>query len=277
MRRILFILCAVLSSILTSAQGNLQYIQVPTKILDGVTSRDCMVYLPPSYGKGHAKTYPVLYLLHGGGCPNTQFETEGHIHVVADSLIKAGAINEMIIVCPDANKDNMIWFNDAKWRFEDYMFTELIPYIEQHYQVKCDKVNRAIAGFSMGGGGTVGYAIHHPDMFCAAYAMSAYLRSQPLSFLKNDPLGNWRQQNVDRNNPMEAVDKATDNDLNKYRKIRWFIDCGDDDFTFSGNMALVEAFRKHDIAYELRVKNGGHDWSYWRPAVVEALKYVFNK
>jgi enterochelin esterase-like enzyme len=54
-----------------------------------------------------------------------------------------------------------------------------VPYIESHYRVLTDKSNRSLAGFSMGGGGSVVYGVHHPEKFNMVYAMSSYLRRQP--------------------------------------------------------------------------------------------------
>ena len=54
----------------------------------------------------------------------------------------------------------------------------------------------------------------------------------------------------------------------------WFIDCGDKDFTYEVNIALVQAFRDKKVNYQLRIYGGGHDWNYWRPSLVRALKHM---
>ena len=181
----------------------------------------------------------------------------------------------MVIVCPEANKNNMIWFNAPHWKYEDYFFKELIPYIEHTYKVYADKGHRSVAGFSMGGGASVVYGLHHPESFSMVYGMSSYLRRQPLAFLKNDPSGEWRQQIVENNNPIKFVSACQQSMINQYNTIRWFIDCGDDDFTIDANMDLIRAFRSRGINYQFRVKDGNHNWEYWRPALVEAIKNAF--
>jgi hypothetical protein len=45
------------------------------------------------------------------------------------------------------------FFNNPDWRYEDYFFQELVPFIEANYRVVGDKNHRAVAGLSMGGGG----------------------------------------------------------------------------------------------------------------------------
>ena len=168
----------------------------------------------------------------------------------------------------------MIWFNADHWRYEDFFFREFVPYIESVYRIKKGKNYRSVAGYSMGGGASVVYGVLHPDMFNVVYGMSSYLRSQPLEFLKNDPSASWRQQLVDDYNPINAILKGSEKDTERWQTVRWFIDCGDKDFTYDANADLISAFRSRQIPYEYRVKGGGHDWKYWRPALRDALMYV---
>jgi len=244
---------------------------MPVTLLPDVKEWPFSICLPQGYDTS-SQSYPVLYLLHGGGCPHTEWDDHGHLHQTVDSLTRAGLIEPMIIVCAEANKGGrMIWFNDKEWPYERYFFEELMPYIEQHFRVDTHEGRCAIAGFSMGGGGAVGYGLRHPERFTMVYDMSGYLRRQPLDFLKGDPLGEWRQKNVERHNPIKLVERASQHDVERWKQVHWFIDCGDQDFTLEGNMDFVKALRKQGIAYDMRVKAGSHDWLYWRPALAEAL------
>ncbi len=248
--------------------------QMPCKLLAGIQQRDYVVCLPADYDTS-GKSYPVLYLLHGGGCPSTQWIEFGKLQQVVDQLTASGEMTPMIIICAEANEGGkMIWFNEPEWTYEDYFFKELIPYVEQNYRVDTRRSMRSVAGFSMGGGGSVGYGLRHPEMFNVVYAMSAYLRRQPLDFLKNDPLGEWRQQNVERHNPIKIVENGSESDVTRWKQIGWFIDCGDQDFTLEGNMDFVKALRQKQIPYEMRVLSGGHEWGYWRRGLEDAIKYV---
>lgn len=258
-----------------SQQGSVSFLKMPCKLLKGISERDFTIYLPPGYNSNSDKKYPVLYLLHGGGGANTDWARFANLREVADSLINHGLAKAMIIACPEANKDKMVWFNDPEWMYEDYFFKEFVPYIESHYKALTDKKDRSVAGYSMGGGASVVYGVHHPELFNAAYGMSGYMRRQPLEFLKNDPLGEWRQQNVERNNPIKAVAEGNDEQVKQWKTVRWYIDCGDDDFTFDGNIDLIKSFRTKGIQYQLRIRDGNHNWDYWRPAMAEAIKFAF--
>ena len=259
------------------AGGRVEYKTMPCRLLQGITEREYTVYLPPDYDTDTQRSYPVLYLLHGGGCSNTDWETYGGLCHLADSLIACGAMERMVIVCPEANKNNMIWFNADHWRYEDFMFREFMPYIERTYRIKSGKAYCSVAGFSMGGGASVVYGVLHPDLFNVVYGMSSYLRAQPLEFLKNDPSAPWRQKLVDDYNPILTIANGSEAGVEAWKTVHWFIDCGDKDFTYDANIDLISSFRKQAIPYELRIKAGGHDWNYWRPALHDALLYVSSQ
>ena len=107
----------------------------------------------------------MLYLLHGAGDDQTGWVQFGEVQHIADKAIKEGAATPMVIVMPDANTGRRGYFNDIRgdWNYEDFFFNELMPHIEKTYRVKSDKRYRAVAGLSMGGGGTFMYALHHPS------------------------------------------------------------------------------------------------------------------
>jgi S-formylglutathione hydrolase FrmB len=56
--------------------------------------------------------------------------------------------------------------------------------------------------------------------------------------------------------------------------VRWYIDCGDDDFLYEGNSLLHIAMRKREIPHEYRVRDGGHTWTYWRESLPTVLEFV---
>lgn len=267
-------LIACVCCLTTSAGCLVEQRRMPCTLLPDVAEREYVICLPDGY-EASQQSYPVLYLLHGGGCPSSQWIEFGRLGQIVDSLVARGEMEPMIIACAEANEGGrMIWFNEPEWPFEDYFFKELVPYVESRYRVDQHSGMRSVAGFSMGGGGSVGYGLRHPEMFNVVYAMSAYLRRQPLDFLKNDPLGEWRQQNVERHNPIKRVAEGNDNDVERWRQVSWFIDCGDQDFTLDANMDFVKALRSKGIPYEMRVLSGDHNWDYWRRGLADALKYV---
>ncbi len=270
---LVFFVCVAMAQM--PAMGKIEYKTMPSKILK--QDREYAIYLPKSYADNPDKKYPVLYLLHGGGGSHKDWPQQGCLAGVANQVIDANEATEMIVVCPEAGKNLMNYFNSPDWLYEDYFFQELIPYIESNYRVIADKKHRAIAGLSMGGGGTLVYAMHHPEMFCAAYAMSGYLYRQNLPFLNfNDPVQKKIHQLVEDNNCVKMVQNADNAKIDAMKTVNWFIDCGDDDFTFKPNLEFITAMQVAGVPMQIRVRDGGHTWEYWHSALYIALPFVSN-
>ena len=265
-------------------QGKMQTLKMPCKLLNGISEREYSIYLPSSYDTNKLKNYPVLYLMHGGGGSNTDWEKIHHISKVANRLISNGNIDEMVIVCAEGNQQNMMYFKAERdnngtpdWKYEDYFFNELIPYIEKTYRVRTDKGGRAIGGFSMGGGAATVYGVHHPEYFCMVYDISGYLRRQPLSFLKNDPSAAWRQQVIENNNPIVRVNSGTAEDVAAWKKTDWKIAVGDKDFTLEANMDMMKAFREKGVPCSMYVNDGAHDAKWVNSVLEDVLKHANKK
>lgn len=248
-----------------------------SEILDG--ERKYAVYLPPDY-ETSSRRYPVLYLLHGGGDDQTGWIQFGEVRHIADTALREGRATPMIIVMPDASEGRRGYFNDVtgEWRYEDFFFEELIPYVEDRYRVKGEKRYRAVAGLSMGGGGSFMYALHRPDMFSSAAPLSASTGSLTIEELKRR-LGDEADavseaeltEYFRRHSAVELVRSLPEEDLSA---VRWYIDCGDDDFLFEGNSLVHIEMRKRNIPHEFRIRDGGHTWTYWRESLPEVLHFV---
>ena len=242
--------------------------------------RKFAIYLPPDYETSQ-RDYPVLYLLHGSGDNQTGWVQFGEILHIADKAILEGSATSMIVVMPDADTGQRGYFNSISgdWRYEDFFFQELMPFIENEYRIRKDKRYRAVAGLSMGGGGAFVYALRHPELFSSACPLSA--SCGPLSM-----------EDMDRYKSREEMNNATDEELEAYYKkhsvldmvknmpdeqkkaVRWFIDCGDDDFLYEGNSLVHIEMRKNNIPHEYRVRNGGHTWTYWRESLPVVLSFI---
>ncbi len=250
---------------------------LPSKILNG--ERKYAVYLPPDY-ESSGRSYPVLYLLHGAGDDQTGWVQFGEVLQITDKAIREGVSTAMIIIMPDANTGKRGYSNDAKgsWRYEDFFFTELMPFVEKKYRIKTEKRYRAISGLSMGGDGTFTYALHHPELFSSACPLSA--ATGPLTIedartrLKraDSTLTEEQISSYYKRQSVPALVQAMPDSLKK--TVRWYIDCGDDDFLYEGNSLVHIAMRKREIPHEFRIRNGAHNWTYWRESLPEVLNFV---
>ena len=278
-----FLLLFLVSASYAQSGKVLDNLTVSSKLLK--SERKFAIYLPPDYETSD-RSYPVLYLLHGAGDNHTGWVQFGEVLNITDKAIKDGTATPMIIVMPDADTGRRGYFNDVKgdWPYEDFFFTELMPFVEKKYRIKGEKRFRAVAGLSMGGGGSFMYALHHPELFSSACPLSA--STGPLTIED-------AKKNLIKNNP-DIKDEVVTNYYNRHsalalisnipddqkKAVRWYIDCGDDDFLFEGNSLVHIALRKKEIPHEFRIREGAHNWTYWRgslPTVLEFVSQAFHQ
>jgi enterochelin esterase-like enzyme len=243
------------------------------------SDRKFSVYLPADYETSE-RSYPVLYLLHGAGDDHTGWVQFGEVAHIADKAIKEGIATSMIIVMPDANTGRRGYFNDVKgdWPYEDFFFQEFMPYIEKKFRIKAEKKYRAIAGLSMGGGGSFVYALRHPELFSSACPLSAAtgpasLEAAAANLKRDSPnITDAAVEAYYKRQSVLSLINAIPADQKK--AVRWYIDCGDDDFLYEGNSLVHIAMRKNEIPHEFRIREGGHTWTYWRTALPNVLEFV---
>ena len=237
------------------------------------------VYVPQSFKSDAQAHYPILYLLHGLTDNDRAWTEKGQMERVMDELIAVGEIPPMVVIMPNAgDRDTRnVWngyFNMPGWRYEDFFFQELMPIVEAKYRAGGSKEQRAVAGLSMGGGGSVGYAMGHPDLFAACYAMSAWLNGEKRDNVDaNDKMGLLTNAVADHN-PIALLEKADEQQLTALRTVKWYIDCGDDDFLFEQNIDLYKQLRQKRFNAQLRVRDGSHNWEYWHNALRLCLPFV---
>ena len=274
MKRLILSLFAVCSLWMANAQNPAwgpQSKVVTDSIYSRVLKTHCAytIYLPQSYDKEADRKYPILYLLHGMSGVNTSWFTDQRVKDVMDQLTASGEACEMIIVSPNAGGNPATcwngYFNMPGWAYEDFFYKEFMPYIEKTYRVVGDRQHRAVAGLSMGGGGTTSYAQRYPDLYCAAYAMSA---------LMNIPVSGEAAGKDPEHSCIKYVLEADEARKAALRTVQWFVDCGDDDFLLDRNIEFFQAMRNAGIPCQFRVRDGGHTGEYWHSALYMCLPFV---
>jgi diacylglycerol O-acyltransferase/trehalose O-mycolyltransferase len=115
--------------------------------------------LPSGFDARPATTWPVLYLLHGGGGTYTDWTELLDVEALT-------ARTDLLVVMPDAEAGwYSDWWNRGKGgppMWETFHLVELRQLIERNWHAG-DK--RAVAGMSMGGYGAMEYASRQPGMF----------------------------------------------------------------------------------------------------------------
>ena len=287
MKKTILLLYALLSSITLFAQnpwGGPQSKVMTDSIYSETLKawRAYTVYLPKSYEAEPTKKYPILYLLHGVFGTNEGWFRDQRANEVTDQLMASGEACEMIIVSPNAGGNPYAgdwngYFNMPGWAYEDFFYTEFLPHIEKTYRVIGDKQHRAIAGLSMGGGGTTSYAQRHAELYCAAYAMSALMDIPETGAVPSKEPGDKMtllNDAVKKHSCIQYVTEADDARKAQLRTVQWYVDCGDDDFLLERNMEFVQAMRLAGVPLQFRVRDGGHTNEYWHTALFTCLPFV---
>jgi enterochelin esterase-like enzyme len=243
------------------------------------------IYLPNGYQKSQ-KRYPVLYLLHGHSGNETDWVKIGKADSIANKLMESKAIAEMIIVMPDGRNDYYLNTFDGKFKYEDYFIKELVPFVDSTFRTKTDRASRALAGLSMGGYGAALYSLKHTEMFSVGVGLSSAIRTDAAMVALEDSLYDSRfegklglklrgQSKVNdyyqKNSVLKLMETMPESTL---KATRWYFDCGDDDYLIEGSCTLHILMNKRRIPHEFRVRDGAHDWTYWRTALPDVLKFV---
>jgi enterochelin esterase-like enzyme len=288
MKKALLIMVLIISSALAAPS---QDAVASGQVLEGlkfaspILGRDVKfaVYLPPDYATS-TRRYPVVYLLHGYTDDESGWIQFGEVHLAADRAIAAREIPPMIIVMPDGG---VAWYmNDVqgKVRWEDMFVQEFIPFIDKAYRTRAAREFRGISGLSMGGWGSLLMSMRHPELFAACAAFSAAVWSEEdaaameaknydrmfASLFGPRPEGSVTEH-FKAYNPLSLARSKADTELTK---VRYYIDCGDDDFLIKGNCLLHVALLERKVPHEFRVRDGAHTWTYWRTGIIDGLAFI---
>jgi S-formylglutathione hydrolase FrmB len=201
--------------------------------------------------------------------------------------MQEGEVAPMIIVMPDGG---VTWYansHDGKTNYEDFFIKEFIPYVDATYRTRPTKQYRAIAGLSMGGYGTLLMATKHPELFSSAAPLSAGVLQDDEIVNGSDNLWKVVMGDIFGKKELTGKNRLTDyyyknsilkivetGNAEQLKTVRYYIDCGDEDFLIKGNMALHAALIDKKIPHEFRVRDGVHSWTYWRTSLPEVLKFV---
>ena len=243
------------------------------------------VYLPPDYATS-TRRYPVVYLLHGYSDDESGWIQFGEVNLAADRAIAEREIPPMIIVMPDGGVDLVHQRFPGQGPLGGHVRPGIHPPHRQdlpdphgprvprdlgpvHGRLGlADPVHappRAVRGLrrlqrrglDRGGCGQRWKPQMYDRMFAALFGPPAE-KARPRTYFKS----------LQSHQPGPAMPET------ELKKVRYYIDCGDDDFLIKGNCALHVALMERKIPHEFRVRDGAHTWSYWRTGIVDGLKFI---
>jgi S-formylglutathione hydrolase FrmB len=234
------------------------------------------VYVPSHYDSSKL-AYPVLYLLHGNNGNRHDWVRLGKIQATADALIARGDIPPAIIVMPDAGAT---WFVDRREKMETAVIRDLIADVEKNFRALRAREGRLIGGLSMGGYGSLRFALKYPEMFAAAALLSpAIYDPLPPKNSGARRVGTFGAPDFDET-VWRSLNYPTlwDAYLAKKIAVPMYINSGDDDefYIEAEAVKLYSLLRANQQPAELRIVNGAHSWTVWAGTIGDAMKYVFR-
>ena len=239
--------------------GAVASVRYVAKALDGAR-REMFVYTPPGYENG-TDSYPVLYLIHGGGDTAISWSTVGRAGDILDNLIAEGRAKPMIVVMPSGwtPSGGQVMTSDAtRDPFNNEMIQDIIPHIDTRYRTLSTPEQRALSGLSMGGIQTLNVGLHNLGTFRYLAVMSS----------------GWTSE-ADRESfyTREAARIPT---YDKELKLFWW-GWGETDIARANGLAVIERFRSMGVSnMETLETPGGHEWHNWRLYLHEVAPKLFR-
>jgi hypothetical protein len=116
------------------------------------------IYLPSGYDESTQNSYPTLYMLHGMGGHNTEWEGYGLLDA-ADKLIATGEIAPIIIVLPQGDQSYWVDWADGGPTWGLYLARDVVQHIDARFRTVANPSGRAVGGLSMGAHGALQVAL----------------------------------------------------------------------------------------------------------------------
>jgi enterochelin esterase-like enzyme len=237
------------------AHGKVEAVEYESKSVGN--KRRALVYTPPGYSA--EKKYPVLYLLHGIGGDENEWQRGGQPEVILDNLIAANKAVPMIIVMPNGRAQpddrpgpNVMATAPAFGRFDKDLLGDLIPFVESKYSVEKSRESRALAGLSMGGGQSLNFGLANLDTFAWVGGFASAPNTRPPSELVPDP------------------EKAKEQ-----LKLLW-ISCGNKDGLIRISQGVHAYLKEKEVPHIWHVDEHGHDFQHWKKALYNFAQLIFR-
>lgn len=235
--------------------GKVEMVEYDSKSVG--TRRKMLVYTPPGYSAD--RKYPALYLLHGIGGDETEWQRFAHPEILLDNLLAEEKVVSMIVVMPngraqknDRAEGDVFASAPAFAAFERDLLEDVIPAIESRYSVQADREHRALAGLSMGGGQALNFGLAHLDVFAWVGGFSSAPNTKPPEELVPDPAAATRGL-----------------------KLLW-ISCGKRDGLIRISQRLHAHLKENGVPHIWHVDGNGHDPTHWKNALWLFSQRIFR-
>ncbi|WP_390885155.1 alpha/beta hydrolase-fold protein [Kluyvera ascorbata] len=234
--------------------------------------RQLYVWTPPGY-TGRGKPLPVLYFYHGFGDTGRSAIDQGRIPQMMDNLLADGKIEPMLVVVPDTETDakgivpedfvpqdrRKVFYPLNAKAADNELMGDIIPLIDQRYNVRKEADGRALAGLSQGGYQALVSGMNHLESF----GWLATFSGVTTTTVPNDGVSA-------RFKDPQAINKQLHN---------FTVVVGDKDVVTGKDIAGLKAeLEKQKINFEYHEYPGlNHEMDVWRPAYAEFVQKIFKQ
>lgn len=233
--------------------------------------------VPPRDFYESGEKFKVLWLLHGSFQDDTEWVRFTNIELYAKE-------HNIAVVLPSAmNSDYVNWdCFGLGYHMYDHFFEELMPMIYNWFPISDKREDNVIAGASMGGFGTMVFALNHPEKFSVAASLSGPImdphnpvRVSPEKEVpphiqafrpnrKENQLANAGGLEGYLKSPANTWDKIVKNVENGVDMPTLFFCCGTDDWIYPAYTHFKEyAEENHVPAIFEEVPGYIHEWRFW--------------
>jgi S-formylglutathione hydrolase FrmB len=222
---------------------------------------------------GNGKKYPVLWLLHGTYGDHSDWLRKSNIELYACE-------KDLAVVMPSGLNSNYSNWNDFAIGYSmwDYVTEELMPLIYNWYPISDKRKDNFIAGLSMGGGGTIKFAVNYPEKFAAA----AILSSAPKN-IRNIDLATADARTLTSIKNAGSLAKYINSYENVWDKLaelngkgilpRLYFACGTEDFLYQRFADFKQYAKEIGLEATFEEGPGGHEWRFWDTYIQKALVF----
>ncbi len=238
--------------------GAVSRVNYNASTLEGA-AREMYIYTPPGYEKGKG-SYPVFYLIHGGGETDSSWSTVGRAGDILDNLLAANKARPMIIVVPSGwtpSGPQVMTADATKDPFNNELIEDIIPYVDSHYRTLADPEHRALGGLSMGGIQTLNIGLHNLGTFRSLVVMSS----------------GWFP--ADRDAFFNGPEAARIPQYNAQLKLFWW-GWGQTDIARDNALACIARFKQSGVHLQTEETADGHEWKNWHLYLSQVAPILFR-
>jgi S-formylglutathione hydrolase FrmB len=237
------------------------------------------VVIPEGYAIND-KSYPTVYLLHGGSGSFSDWHKN-----TTDPNLLPNLANQygVIIITPGVGPSSYYYDSPLldSVRYETYFIKELIPFIDKNYRTIKDRKSRAITGLSMGGHGSLMLSAKHPELFIAAGSMSGVMNIDTRMWKVPEDFRKLRYEaqkamlgEINYDSPFTENTIVGLVDRMKENGVSLIIDCGVDDFLLDTNRQIHQMLLANKTPHDYTERPGAHTWEYWTEALPFHMLFI---